>query len=101
MKERPDAKFTKYVNRQQFEQMKEAPELHIHVAATLVKPGDPHSIQSEKRQDLTLELGQYAVRIEPQYVGRLKMSHINQSMRNLEVKVVECLRKAGAFQGGQ
>lgn len=80
---------------------KAPPELHLHAAATLVVHGDPFNANPDLRQDKTGEIAQFAVIVQPQFVGRLKRTNIDEAFDNLKKSIVDKLRKHGVMAAGE
>lgn len=80
---------------------KAPPELHIHAAATLVVHGDPLNTNPEMRQDKTGEIAQFAVIVQPQFVGRLKRHNLDEAFENLKKSILEKLRAHGVMANGE
>lgn len=80
---------------------KQAPELLIHAAATLVMAGDPFALNPEQRRDKAGEIGQFLVQVDPRFVGKMKRHHVDMAFQSLKEKILEVLRKHGVMAGGE
>ena len=76
-------------------------ELQIHAMASLIKPGDPFSIDPDKRNDESTELGQFAVQYPKEVYGTITKNQVMNSMCALGETIVAKLRTAGALRQGE
>lgn len=80
---------------------KRPPELQFHASATLISAGDPFAIDTEERQDLAGEIGQFCVPVESKWVGRIKRHHIDQVFESLKTEMLKKLREHGVLAAGE
>ena len=92
---------TELIHSSKLDTSKIAPELQIHVAATLVVHGDPFSKNPNNRNDKAGEIAQFCVPIPSRFVGKLKRHHIDEAFENLKASLIERLRKHGVLAHGE
>jgi len=85
----------------ELQKSKEAPELQIHAAATLIIAGDPFALDLSKRQDQSGEIAQFCVPIESKFVGKLKRHHIDEAFLKLKESILLKLRQHGVMESGE
>lgn len=80
---------------------REAPELVIHTAASLVSAGDPFSLNPEERQDKAGEICQFCVQVPSKFVGKLKKHNIEEAFYNMMQATLKKLREHGVMGIGE
>jgi hypothetical protein len=91
----------KIVRATELHRAKVAPELHLHVAATLVSHGDHTSLNPEERKDRQGEVAQFALVIEPKWMGKLRRCHVDQAFKQFRDTMLQRLRAHGVMAQGE